>query len=113
MLNIRFGFFVGRARKFYIHVGMKANARAKKPLNLSIDREVFAEFEKVAAADHLEPQRLAALLIAKFSDLKQGNAISAIASIDKSLFKLRPGRTPSTTSTTDLRLVGTANENPV
>lgn len=92
---------------------MKAILRAKKPLNLSIDRDVFAEFEKVAAADHLEPQRLAALLIAKFSDLKQGNAINALASIPKDLFKLRPGRVPSTASAPEPRVVGAALQDAV
>jgi hypothetical protein len=85
---------------------MKANSRPKKPLNLSIDREVFAEFEKIAAADHLEPQRLAALLISKFSDLKQGNALTALAAIPKDLYKLRPGRIASTPSASDSRPVG-------
>lgn len=92
---------------------MKANARPKKPLNLSIDREVYAEFEKIALADHMEPQRLAALIISKFSDLKQGNALSAIAAIPKDLFKLRPGRTAATPSASDSRPVGITTQHAV
>jgi len=85
----------------------------KKQLNISIDGAVFAEFEKIAAADHMEPQRLAALILSKFSDLKQGNALTAIASIPKDLFKLRPGRTAATPSASDTRHVGATLEHAV
>lgn len=104
--------FVANARSFSELSAMKADARPKKPLNLSVDRAVYQEFEKIAEAEHMEPSRFAALLISKFSDLKQGHALHALASIPKEHFKLRPGRVSSTASGPDLRLVGAPADHP-
>lgn len=88
-------------------------ARKKPILALSMDATALAEFEKVAKAEHMEPARFAALIISKFSDVKQGHGLSALAGIPKENFKLRPGRIPSTTTDTDLRLVGATAQNAV
>lgn len=105
------------AKKYFLQDSSLMNAekpkKQKQILAFPLPGEVMREFEKVAQAEHMEPTRFAALIISKFSDLKQGHGISALASIPKDNFKLRPGRTPSTASTPDLRLVGAASENPV
>lgn len=88
-------------------------ARKKPILALSMDANALAEFEKVAKSEHMEPARFAALIISKFSDVKQGHGLSALAGIPKDNFKLRPGRTPTTASESDLRFVGTPAQNPV
>jgi|GEM_PF-4460832 len=67
----------------------------KASFTFRIEEEKIDAFEKVAAASHLEPQALAALMVATFSDLKQGAALSALTSIPHDLFKGRAGRPPS------------------
>jgi hypothetical protein len=69
--------------------------RKNKQLNISIDPDVFTNFEKVAEAEHLSANDLAKLLLSKFGDLRQGSALDALAAIPKDLFKARPGRPPS------------------
>lgn len=82
-------------------------------MHVTLDPQIAEEFEKIAKAEHMEPQRFAALLISKFSDLKQGNGLTAIASVPKELFKLRPGRTAATPSGSDTRHVGATLEHAI
>lgn len=92
---------------------MKPERSRKKQMNIYLDVSIIEEFEKVANAEHMEASRFAALLVSKFSDLKQGNAIAALASIPKELFKLRPGRTATPSSASDTRQVGASLEHAV
>lgn len=76
---------------------------AKKiALNVRIDEDSLSEFEKVAAADHMETQDFIRLLVGKFGDLKQGHGLSALTSIPAEHFKLRPGRRANTPDNADL-----------
>jgi hypothetical protein len=70
--------------------------RNRKQLNLSIESDTFSEFEKVAEASHLTPSAFAALIVGRFSGLKQEFGLHALTSIPTSLFKQRPGRPPNT-----------------
>lgn len=92
---------------------MKPNVRKKPILAVTLEPEVLEEFEKIAKAEHMEPQRFAALVLSKFSDLKQGNGLDAVAKIPKDLFKLRPGRVATASSAPDVRAVGLATEHAV
>lgn len=92
---------------------MSNTTRKKALLHVSLDPDILTEFRKVANADHMEPNQFAALLISKFSDLKQGNALTAIAAIPKDLFKLRPGRITATPSASDARPVGMTAQHAV
>jgi hypothetical protein len=67
----------------------------KHQLNISLNPTAFADFEKVAESEHMTPNDLARLLIHKWSDIKQGFGLSALTSIPKDHFKLRPGRPAS------------------
>lgn len=77
----------------------------KIQFNFRLEEEKLREFEKIAEASHMEPQRFAALIVSTFSDLKQGNGLAALTGIPKEYFKLRPGRHASTPSVPDLRSV--------
>jgi len=65
------------------------------PFNIRVNKAAFKEFERVARAEHMEPQDLMRLLMGKFSEVKIGSALAALTSIPKDHFKGRPGRVPN------------------
>ena len=75
----------------------------KKPFTTRIDTSVRDNFQKVAAAHHMDDTVFAALWISRLSELKPEHALDALTAIPKEFFRGRPGRPPSRTSdpTTD------------
>lgn len=59
---------------------------------IRINEETWREFEKIVEAGYMVPNAFAAVLISTFSDLKQGYALNALASIPKEYFKAKAGR---------------------
>jgi hypothetical protein len=70
---------------------------SRKVIGASVTPEVYDAFAKVADAAHLTPTGFAALLISRYSELKQEFALHALTAIPQELFKARPGRPPKST----------------
>lgn len=61
--------------------------------------EVASEFERVAASEHMEPAEALKMIVGRFSSLRDGALLDALASIPKEFFKGRPGRPPASSRT--------------
>ena len=80
----------------------------KQKYILYVDAPVIEALQKVAAADHMEGPKFAALVLSKWSDLKPGNGLNALASLPQHLFRARPGRPPTTPGNTEPHEVATS-----
>lgn len=60
---------------------------SKKGIRAWVTEEVYNDFAKVCEGSHLEPTKAAALIISKYSQLKDGMILDAIMSINPNLFR--------------------------
>ena len=72
---------------------------AKKLLAASLEPDVYADFARVANAAHMaSANAFAALILSRFSQLKQEFALHALTSIPQDFFK-RPAGRPASAAT--------------
>lgn len=70
---------------------------ASHRITLSVPDSVPANLEAVAAHNHLDASKYAALIVSKFSDLRPEHGLDALAAIPKEYFRRGPGR-PTTSA---------------
>ena len=71
----------------------------KKTYGVTLDTEVIDNLEKVSTGAHLSHTAFAAMILARFADLKPEFALDALTAIPKEFFKRGPGRPPSAART--------------
>ena len=64
----------------------------KKPFYIRMEEQAVAELTKVAKTYDMEPNAYAAMIVARFADLKPEFALDALTAIPKEFFKPRAGR---------------------
>lgn len=89
-LNIRD--FCAFSRDFYLALKVITGHKRfmdekKKGIRAWVTEEVYNDFAEVCAASHLEPTKVAALLISRYSQIKKGALLDVIQSMPKYLFK--------------------------
>jgi len=73
----------------------------KKPFYIRMNEEAVESLGKVAKTFDMEPNAYAAMVMARFADLKPEFALDALTAIPKDFFKARPGRPPTATGLAD------------